>query len=1029
MKKPFDKSKNMVLPFMLLSLLLIFISAFYPSKIDHTHTNTSIGETIEVAKTNVMCEITCPANVSILCNQDPDFRDDSGQLMTGEATLDNCELGVSVTYEDSIVYLEPCATPQMEIHRKWLALDGDSNIQNNCTQIISVGQWSPKKLEFPETAIIYDLTDCANFQDQAHTANPSITGEPSLNGLPIFNDNTPCRINVTYSDEYFFMCPDSIEVIRSWKVQNLCHPKSSVNPIVHNQTIKILSKSGPLMITCPEDIIMTVDPWACTASGELPIPSNIQDLCGGTEFNAEILEGGTLLISGSAENGDLSVQALDLAPGIHHIQYTISDSCDNIFDCEFVVTVPDRSPIILLNPDIVIELTSTSTSGDATATMYYDELDNGSHDPCGLIKLEIRRDVDLCDIPGNATYNDDGHAYDGDSDPDSPNYDPDGGEFVKFCCADLYNTLYDVDGDGIKDYGYIKVWLRVWSDNNNDNIFGNNGDVYHEVWTFVKVVDKLTPAIACPPDITVQCIDDFNNPDVTGWAEGFSICGSAPTEFTDIIINLNSCDIGFIRKRWNVIGRADIFCDQTVTIIGEDIPLDVVTEQSISYDYCPDTTEIPLPIVPTSSCDVIGYTFTADTTYFNEGACYQVIRDYFVVNWCIYEPNNPDWEETADFSDGLARITQTINVTDEVKPTIQECNDLLLAVNDHEDEDNDGIQCEAKLILTNSAIDPNGEFCLPHGLKWVVTVDLFADGVDDLEYNSFLPPFDDVFNDTNGNGIPDIYLKPTISGEEVSIQLPDIEGDLSNHKVYWKVVDVCNNVHTCDYDFLVVDQTPPTPICQDSSSVDLPPIGSTTIWAIDYILEATDYCTSTENLRYTFSELPPDDDPLYDPILRSSSRIVTLDDIGNSPFELAIFTWDERDNFAICMTLLDINTAPLTQKETTTGITQNQQVDPATNESLDANAYDKVYINSLHQNHPNPFRYGTEIQFDLAQDEKVKLIFMNATNARIQEIEIDGKRGLNTYSLSRDLLFGQGLYYYRLIAKNYKETKKMILLN
>lgn len=68
---------------------------------------------------------------------------------------------------------------------------------------------------------------------------------------------------------------------------------------------------------------------------------------------------------------------------------------------------------------------------------YAASIDNGSDDGCTAVKLEIRRDVDSCGFTGNATYNADGHSFDGSSDPNSPNYDPDNGAFVKFCCKDL----------------------------------------------------------------------------------------------------------------------------------------------------------------------------------------------------------------------------------------------------------------------------------------------------------------------------------------------------------------------------------------------------------------------------------------------------------------------------------------------------------------------------------------------------------------------------------------------------------------
>ena len=89
--------------------------------------------------------------------------------------------------------------------------------------------------------------------------------------------------------------------------------------------------------------------------------------------------------------------------------------------------------------------------------------------------------------------------------------------------------------------------------------------------------------------------------------------------------------------------------------------------------------------------------------------------------------------------------------------------------NDFLDADGDGNTCEGSIVLTRTATDPGSENCPTAWLKWQVVIDIWGDGTDDLEYSSFLPAFDSQFNDTNGNGIPDVYLAPTASGDMVSI--------------------------------------------------------------------------------------------------------------------------------------------------------------------------------------------------------------------------------------------------------------------
>jgi hypothetical protein len=449
----------------------------------------------------------------------------------------------------------------------------------------------------------------------------------------------------------------------------------------------------------------------------------------------------------------------------------------------------------------------------------------------------------------------------------------------------------DVDGDGILDPGYVKVWLRVWDDGDNDGVFGSDGDNMNEAWSFVKVEDKLEPQITCPSDITIECSDDYTDLDIVGKGTGFGSCGIAEVEYNDIIVNLSDCGDGFVIRRWSIVGRTDIFCDQNITIDPiESTPVTVSFAQvgDFTAEGCPDDIAIGEPTWTGSPCDLIAYSVETDTFLFEDGACYKLVNEYTVINWCTYEPNNPD-------TDGIWKHTQVVKVTDNTLPDLQNCEDQMYEVNDHDDSDE-----EAHISLLNTATDIGSENCPTGWLKWQVIIDLWGDGTDDYEYNSFLPPFDSQFNDTNGNGIPDVYIAPTASGEQISVPLPDIEGSMSNHKVTWKVSDGCNNVTSCTTNFMVVDKKAPTPYCIDISSAVMEGDGTVELWAIDFNVGSFDNCTQDADLRYTFTDVEPDQDPDYDEEQRSSSKLFDCDDVLNSPITVNMYVWDENGNSDFC---------------------------------------------------------------------------------------------------------------------------------
>jgi len=320
---------------------------------------------------------------------------------------------------------------------------------------------------------------------------------------------------------------------------------------------------------------------------EVPQPWELHDDCT-SDLTYSVSGPAGVVIVGDATSG---YTALGAPKGVHTFTYTASDCCGNVTSVDATFTVVDGAPpVAVAKQNIVISLTSSGTGTDGLAKLFAASVDNGSHDGCTDVKLEIRRDEDICDIRGNDTYNADGHPQDGSPNPNSPSFDSDGGAFVKFCCEDITNATVDVNGDGVNDPGYVRVWLRVFDDGDMDGVFGTAGDNYNETWTYVKVEDKLAPAIQCPPDLVISCDQDYTDTDVTGVANGFASCGGIGVEYNDIIINLNSCNEGFVRRRWNIVGRTDIFCDQTITVQGIDAPVNVSFSQvgDFTAANCPD---------------------------------------------------------------------------------------------------------------------------------------------------------------------------------------------------------------------------------------------------------------------------------------------------------------------------------------------------------------------------------------------------------------------------------------------------------
>jgi|WetSurMetagenome_2_1015567.scaffolds.fasta_scaffold11706_3 hypothetical protein len=83
---------------------------------------------------------------------------------------------------------------------------------------------------------------------------------------------------------------------------------------------------------------------------------------------------------------------------------------------------------------------------------------------------------------------------------------------------------------------------------------------------------------------------------------------------------------------------------------------------------------------------------------------------------------------------------------------------------------------------------------------------------------------------------------------------------------------------------------------------------------------------------------------------------------------------------------------------------------------------------SLEQNYPNPFNPVTSINYQLARNSEVSLKVFDITGKEIAML-VNQKQNAGSYKVEWDASqFSSGVYFYKLIADTFSETKKMILL-
>lgn len=83
---------------------------------------------------------------------------------------------------------------------------------------------------------------------------------------------------------------------------------------------------------------------------------------------------------------------------------------------------------------------------------------------------------------------------------------------------------------------------------------------------------------------------------------------------------------------------------------------------------------------------------------------------------------------------------------------------------------------------------------------------------------------------------------------------------------------------------------------------------------------------------------------------------------------------------------------------------------------------------SLEQNYPNPFNPSTRIEFSLPVDEVVSIKVFDATGREVTTL-INGFKNKGNYSIDFNASnLSNGVYFYKLEAEGYSNTKKMVLV-
>ena len=721
---------------------------------------------------------------------------------------DNCfgEDQVDLTYEDTLEAYGCDSSAIALLQRTWTAVDSFGNTAV-CVQEVVLARPELNEVDFPADTVL----DCT-----VPDVDIGRSGQPTLFGEIIENTNG-CALTVTYEDDTLSLCSNiEYQVQRSWTVMESCSGTMATDV----QLINVVDTVAPQII-CPGPITVSTNPAQCVASITLPAPQ-VDDNC-----DAEA----TFFVSTTF--GGVGTGPHPFVPvGTHTLRYTAMDVCGNTRVCNTTLNVVDQEPPYAVCEDLTaVSVTSGGIAGVSAITF-----DDGSNDNCaGELYFKARRmDTGGCD------------GFNGD-DSDLGGYQEWFDDRVFFCCEEVGQEVqvilrvYEVDpGEGP---------VTPTREIPGGDLFGH----FSECMVRVQAQDKTAPTVFCPADTVIDCTVDYEDLSIFGEAQVMDNCNFDLS--VEEQVDISECGTGLIQRTFtatDVNGNAG-GCVQTITVEDQN-PLDednIIWPENYTVTACGanvDPNDLPdgydRPALVDLGCGQVGVNYTDQFYNIAFPACYKILREWVVIDWCRYDPENPSAE-------GRFSKIQIIKVEDRDDPVL-DCPDSRTVGVD------DGCGGAYVNLMTAQADDCNANILI-----------------------------------TNESPFADL------GGEDASGYYP-----LGTTEVKFYASDRCGNVATCQTTVTVQDMSPPKPVCIVGLSVNLSIMNGepmAMLSAPSFDGGTTDNCTAPDDIKLTLQREGagiPGQPPV------ASQLTFTCEDVGTQVVEF--WAEDESGNSDFCVTAVAI---------------------------------------------------------------------------------------------------------------------------
>ncbi|MEM8526226.1 MAG: T9SS type A sorting domain-containing protein [Bacteroidota bacterium] len=481
--------------------------------------------------------------------------------------------------------------------------------------------------------------------------------------VPAYPDHADCGYAIDWDDsEPINTCANSFKVFREWTVYNWCDGHLELIDVIP-QVIKVGDTKDPELNVRSVDAVAVGGGFKGDCVADAIITVDYKDDCSGNVRAYVDFNNG--LAPEEAEfditSGEIRVKDV---PILENFTYDIRliDDCGNSSEFgPFNGFIVDNIP-----PVAICESFHTISMGiECEVTVPAEVFDDGSFDNCGTVSFTVAR---MSDVGGDGVLFDEN--FDFFFEGDEPIFQP----HITFTKEDLAGSCD----------GTITVVFRVEDgaalDGNGDGDFDDFADIRPNsnfCMVEVELQDKIPPSLTSR-DLFIDCddedADDFiqaalSDNSNAAVQELLNTSGvfSDPASALYIRSEEDNCDNARFLVDFIDVDDFDATCRQGVISIAyqtidacgnASFPgfADVFVSQRSDWKmnfpmdaevFCEDNVGLPAAatvdeIVTNFGCDFWGLEVTEDQFDANDGACFKVIREYQLINWCVWNPNNTE---------------------------------------------------------------------------------------------------------------------------------------------------------------------------------------------------------------------------------------------------------------------------------------------------------------------------------------------------------------------------------------------------